>query len=59
MAPGVQMSSLRALLMQAGEKQEGADLRARLYRSWCHSAGAVQSLCLLSQVMHCSVALST
>ena len=29
--------------------REGADLRVRLYRSWCHSAGAVLSLCLLSQ----------
>lgn len=47
----VQMSTLRALLMGAAEKVEGADLRACLYRSWCHSAGAVLSLCLLSQVI--------
>lgn len=48
------MSSLRGLLKDAASNQEGADLRACLYRSWCTSVGAVLSLCLLSQVTHWS-----
>lgn len=47
---GVQARDLRALLQTAGESQEGSQLLAALYPSWCISPGAVLALCLLSQV---------
>ncbi|KAK9805928.1 hypothetical protein WJX73_005859 [Symbiochloris irregularis] len=44
-----ELNNLRTLLKQAAANSDGAALRACLYKSWCHSAGAVLSLCLLSQ----------
>lgn len=44
------MKDLRALLAKSGEgAQEGATLFSALYRSWCHSAGAVLALCFLAE----------
>jgi len=45
----VQLGGLRALLTRAGAGGEGAALFTALYRSWCHSVGAVLSLCFLAQ----------
>lgn len=44
------MKQLRSLLGGATQSQEGAELFHSLYSSWCHSAGAVLSLCLLAGV---------
>ena len=38
------------LLRGAGRSEEGAALFSTLYRSWCHSLGAVLSLCFLAEV---------
>ena len=49
--PGVlQLKDLRVLLRSAGRNEEGAALFTTLYRSWCHSVGAVLSLCFLIEV---------
>ena len=40
---------MRSRLTRAGLDSEGAALFVALYRSWCHSAGALLSLCLLAQ----------
>ena len=48
----VQMDPLRRLLVDAGSSRDGAALFSTLYDTWCHSAGAVISLCLMSQVGH-------
>ena len=45
-----QMEPLRRLLANAGEGSDGASLFETLYSTWCHSAGAAISLCLMSQV---------
>ena len=45
-----QMDPLRRLLVDAGSSKDGAALFSTLYDTWCHSAGAVISLCLMSQV---------
>ena len=47
-----QMDPLRRLLVDAGSSRDGAALFSTLYDTWCHSAGAVISLCLMSQVGH-------
>ncbi|KAK9844103.1 hypothetical protein WJX81_004529 [Elliptochloris bilobata] len=44
-----ELRDLRALLQRAGAGGEGAALFSALYRSWCHSVGAVLSLCFLAQ----------
>ncbi|KAM0952788.1 putative vacuole morphology and inheritance protein [Dioscorea sansibarensis] len=41
---------MRALLRQTLVNAASKDLFLSLYSSWCHSAGAIISLCLLSQV---------
>ena len=46
--PLLQVKQLRSLLGGATQSQEGAELFHSLYSSWCHSAGAVLSLCLLA-----------
>ena len=46
----LQLKDLRALLRGAGRNEEGAALFTSLYRSWCHSLGAVLSLCFLIEV---------
>ena len=45
------MRDLRAQLAHAGDPQHpsGSHLFRSLYPSWCHSAGAVLSLCFLAQ----------
>ena len=48
--PLMQLKDLRALLRGAGRNEEGAVLFTTLYRSWCHSLGAVLSLCFLIEV---------
>ncbi len=45
-----QLKDLRLLLRGAGRSEEGATLFSTLYRSWCHSLGAVLSLCFLAEV---------
>ena len=47
----MQVRDLRAQLAHAGDPQHpsGAHLFRSLYPSWCHSAGAVLSLCFLAQ----------
>lgn len=45
-----QLKDLRMSLRSAGRTEEGAHLFTTLYRSWCHSLGAVLSLCFLSEV---------
>ena len=47
---GVQLKDLRLLLRSAAHSEDGAALFRWLYRSWCHSLGAVLSLCFLSEV---------
>lgn len=47
--PSPQCSELRAQLKQALRKKESAELFTALYPSWCHSAVAIVSLCLLAQ----------
>ena len=47
---GVQLKDLRLLLRSAAHSEDGASLFKWLYRSWCHSLGAVLSLCFLSEV---------
>ena len=44
------MEPLRHLLAHAGQGEAGASLFETLYSTWCHSAGAAISLCLMSQV---------
>ena len=46
-----QLKDLRLLLRSAAHSEDGASLFKWLYRSWCHSLGAVLSLCFLSEVM--------
>lgn len=46
----LQLKDLRMSLRSAGRCEEGAQLFTTLYRSWCHSLGAVLSLCFLSEV---------
>jgi vacuole morphology and inheritance protein 14 len=48
--PGWQTAELRAALKSSSENRQGAALFTTLYPSWCHSAVAAVSLCLLSQV---------
>ena len=50
----MQLKDLRALLRGAGRSEEGAALFTSLYRSWCHSLGAVLSLCFLIEARCCS-----
>lgn len=45
-----QLKDLRTSLRSAGRTEDGAHLFTTLYRSWCHSLGAVLSLCFLSEV---------
>ena len=45
----VQLRELRAALQRAMAGGEGAALFTALYCSWCHSVGAVLSLCFLAQ----------
>ena len=47
----VQLKDLRLLLRSAAHSEDGASLFKWLYRSWCHSLGAVLSLCFLSEVL--------
>ncbi|CAL8466856.1 g6392 [Coccomyxa elongata] len=44
-----ELKDLRMSLRSAGRTEEGAHLFTTLYRSWCHSLGAVLSLCFLSE----------
>ena len=44
-----QLRDLRASLQRAAAGGEGAALFTALYCSWCHSVGAVLSLCFLAQ----------
>ena len=46
----MQLKDLRLLLRSAAHSEDGASLFKWLYRSWCHSLGAVLSLCFLSEV---------
>ncbi|XP_039145617.1 protein VAC14 homolog [Dioscorea cayenensis subsp. rotundata] len=46
------LADMRALLKQTLVNAAGKDLFLSLYSSWCHSARATISLCLLSQVYH-------
>ena len=46
-----QLKDLRLLLRSAAHSEDGASLFKWLYRSWCHSLGAVLSLCFLSEVL--------
>ena len=46
----VQTAELRAVLKTSADNRQGAALFTALYPSWCHSAVAAVSLCLLSQV---------
>ena len=46
-----QLKDLRLLLRSAAHSEDGASLFKWLYRSWCHSLGAVLSLCFLSEVV--------
>jgi vacuole morphology and inheritance protein 14 len=46
----VQTAELRAALKTSADNRQGAALFTALYPSWCHSAVAAVSLCLLSQV---------
>ena len=45
----MQLRELRAALQRAMAGGEGAALFTALYCSWCHSVGAVLSLCFLAQ----------
>ena len=45
-----QTADLRLALKTSSTRREGAALFTALYPSWCHSAVAAISLCLLSQV---------
>ncbi|CAL5227221.1 g10142 [Coccomyxa viridis] len=44
-----ELKDLRLLLRSAAHSEDGASLFKWLYRSWCHSLGAVLSLCFLSE----------
>ena len=46
----MQLKDLQLLLRSAAHSEDGAALFKWLYRSWCHSLGAVLSLCFLSEV---------
>ncbi len=61
MCVSLQLKDLRMSLRSAGRTEEGAHLFTTLYRSWCHSLGAVLSLCFLSEasaLMHLPLAFS-
>lgn len=45
-----QTADLRVALKTSSARREGAAFFTALYPSWCHSAVAAISLCLLSQV---------
>ncbi len=51
-----QTADLRAALKNSVENRQGAALFTALYPSWCHSAVATVSLCLLSQVRSATAA---
>ncbi len=51
-----QTADLRAALKNSVENRQGAALFTALYPSWCHSAVAAVSLCLLSQVRSATAA---
>ena len=46
-----QLKDLRLLLRSAAHSEDGASLFKWLYCSWCHSVGAVLSICFLSEVL--------